>query len=321
MKFTMSRTLCMVFCSAVALSPSFAQASDADNVHLASYSQDVGASERVKASGLLRVLSQEAANAACHVGNGISVDEGRDLLTEVKGKFDLTLDALEFGNPTMNINGAEKRRKTIEKISAVRSAWDRMKDASYVFLENADNAEALGVVKLENEAVLEAAALLTNEVGGAYSNPAELLQTDVLLLDFTSRQAMQTQKMGKLACAIWAGDRNDKTIDDLTATMGLYDATLNALINGMPAMGILAAPTPEISDELKNASIAWKKIEGELKVVLASAEIDDGMKSTLFSELNDAMRHMLKIEQLYVVYAKHKYIDTTDPDAAKALTD
>ncbi|MCY4335154.1 MAG: type IV pili methyl-accepting chemotaxis transducer N-terminal domain-containing protein [Litoreibacter sp.] len=317
-------TLCgrgLVLSAALAMSPNLAMAGEAENITLVSYSQDVGASERVAAAGLLRVLSQEAANAACHLGNGIAPQEAGALLTEVKAKFPLTLDALEFGNPTMNINGAESRRKTLEKISAVRAAWDDMKPAAFTLIDTPDDAAALAAVKAQNENLFNVAADLTNEIGGAYANPAELLQTDVLLLDFTSRQAMQTQRMGKLACALWSEGHSSETAEELTSAMGLYEATLSALINGMPAMGILAAPTPEISNGLSQASAAWGQVKSDLNLVLAGGEVDAALKERLFLELNAATRQMREVETLYVAYAKHKYLNKSDSSGTQALTD
>ncbi|MEM6594361.1 MAG: type IV pili methyl-accepting chemotaxis transducer N-terminal domain-containing protein [Pseudomonadota bacterium] len=302
-------------CAAIAVSPTLLLASESKIAEPtpASFAKEIGASERVEAAGLLRVLSQEAANAACHISHDVSADEARQLLAEVKSKFSKTIDALEFGNPEMNINGAETRRKTLIRIEDVRTAWGFMKDAAYALLDDPKNPEALATVKAENENVLKITSNLTNDIAGVYSGPGLLLKTDVMLLTFTSRQAMQAQKMGKHACAIWSGDTSDTHVDGLTSTMEFYDATLTALINGMPAMGILAAPTPEISTALREASQDWGKTKTELKMVLEQTEVDNSLKADLFHDLNLAMRQMQTIEKLYAKHAKHRYVlDSTD---------
>ena len=84
--------------------------------------EDIGASERVEAAGLLRVLSQEMANAACHLQYGVDIERSHKLLNETKQKFTYILDALEFGSENINIIGPEKRRKTVVKIQDLRNA-------------------------------------------------------------------------------------------------------------------------------------------------------------------------------------------------------
>ncbi len=283
--------------------------------------EDIGAAERVEAAALLRVLSQETASAACHMAHDINPEESRSLMVEAKGKFDLYLDALQYGNPTMNIIGKEQNRKTILQIENLREAWAPVVKAAATLIDDPKNEAALKLIKAENESVLEDASRLTTKIAGEYSNPAELMQADVMLLDFTARQAMLTQKMAKIACEIWVGNRDADRIELLQSTMQIYDLTLGALLNGMPAAGIQPAPTPEIASRLEKATQDWKVIESELEFVLANEVVPKEMKETLYHDLNVAMYDMEKIEHMYVVFAKH-ITDDDDVDGAKnALID
>ena len=208
MKKTSSAALfAAVFSVVAAIAPPAASETDA-MVTKVQMLKDVGASERVEAAALLRVLSQEAASAACHMANNIAQAEARTLMVEAKGKFSLLLDALQYGNPTLNINGEEPRKKTILKIEALREEWAPIHQAAVTLLEDPSNKDALTRIKAENEAVLASASTLTSTIAGDYSNPAELIQADVMLVDFSGRQAMLTQKMAKIACEIWAGNRS-----------------------------------------------------------------------------------------------------------------
>ena len=99
--------------------------------------------------------------------------------------------------------------------------------------------------------------------------------------------------------------------------MATYDLTLNALLDGMPAAGIRAAPTDDISDNLIKAKGDWKKIKAELDVVITSAEVTEELKATLFHDLNVAMYDMEKLEHMYVAFSKHSFKsdDTSDEGA------
>lgn len=297
--------------------PGFAEL-DAAKVTQVQLVEDIGAAERIEAAALLRVLSQEAASAACHMVHDINPAESRDLMVKAKTKFHILLDALQHGNPEMNIIGGETRRKTVMKIEALREAWQPIFDAAVVLLEDPHDADALKLIKANNEAVLASASLLTSELAGEYSNPTELMQADVMLLDFSGRQAMLTQKMAKIACEIWAGNRGEDRLTLLSKIMQTYELTLNALLNGMPAVGILAAPNDDIKAALTKATTDWVDIKAELNIVMADDDVTDAIKAKLFHDLNVAMYDMEHIEHLYVTYSKHNY-DT--PALEEALLD
>ena len=172
-------------------------------------------------------------------------------------------------------------------------------------MDDATDTEALKLIKAENEAILAKASILTSELAGEYSNPAELIQVDVMLLDFAGRQAMLTQKIGKIACEIWAGNDGDNRIELLSKTMQTYDLTTMALLDGMPAAGIKAAPTPEIRAALERAQASWRVIQGELNALLEKRDLGMDEKTQLYADLTDAMYEMEDIETLYVRFSKH----------------
>jgi hypothetical protein len=266
---------------------------------------DTGAADRIEAAALLQVYSQETASAACHMANDVRFDEAKELMLEAKTKFSIVLDALEFGNTDMHILEPETRRKTLVKIQSLRENWQPVLDAAIVLLDNPSDESALKVIKANNEAILDQANLLTGELEAQYANPAELMQSDVMLLEFAARQAVLTQKMAKVSCEIWVGNRSEDRIAKLTDSMNTYEATLDALLNGMPALGLQAAPTPQIRDALLEASTHWKKTKSELQVVLSGDGVTEEIKSELFHDLNLAMRDMQTIEHLYVKFSKH----------------
>lgn len=269
--------------------------------------EDIGASERVEVASLLRVLTQEVSSAACHLTKGVEPEQSRKLLVESKTKFAIFLDALQHGNPKLNIIGTEERRKTVMMIEDIRTQWAPLHDAAVRLLADQSDLDALKLIKANNENVLAATFDLTSEIAGQYSNPAELLQADVMLLDFAGRQALLTQKMAKIACEIWAGNRSDDRVELLGKTMQTYDLTLTALHDGMPAVGLLPAPTPEIDAALVNARKSWNVIKDELEQLMAEDAVSDESKTLLYTHLNDAMYEMEEIEHLYVAYSKHKY--------------
>ena len=269
---------------------------------------DLGASERVEAAGLLQVLSQEMASAACHLQYGIDIERSRELLEETKLKFNYILDALEHGSEELNIVGAEERRKTIIMIQELRTTWTPLHKAGLRLLDTPDDQDALLLIKAENEEVLTKSELLLSELASQYSNPFELLQSDVLLLEFVARQAMFTQKMAKISCEIWAGNNAEDRIELLSKIMNTYELTLGALLNGMPTAGLNEAPTPEIKASLTEATETWGTIKSHLQDVMTSVtDTSDEIRSTLYAELTKEMYRMEALEKKYVEFSKHQY--------------
>jgi len=267
--------------------------------------QEIGAAERVAAAARLQVLSQEAASAACHMAHDINPDMSRELLVEAKTEFNQLLDALQLGSPDLGIIGEERRRKTISKIEMLRSDWAPIFEASASLLENPANTDALLLIKTANEAILENASLLTSDIEGTYANPVELTQADTMLIEFSARQVVLTQKLAKLACEVWVGNRSEDRLAELGKSIQNFDATLMAMLNGLPALGIHAAPTPEIEQALLQANSSWASTKTDLETVLSGETVTQSLKENLFHNLNLAMSEMTHIEHLYVEFSKH----------------
>ncbi len=280
-----------------------ASASFADASH--QYVNQQSAPERIDAAALLGTLSQQAANSACHMTHGINPDGSKEMMEQAKGQFALILDALHYGNPELNIIGAESRKKTITKIEALRDQWAPMQEATVTLAEEPTNPDALHVIKTENEAILASASALTAELSGQYANPAELVQANAIVIDFVSRQEMLTQKLAKASCEIWAGNGDADRTAVLTKSMQIYGLTLRALLDGMPAAGIRPAPTDEIRVALTQATKSWVEIEGVLNEVIEKQDVSDDVKLKIYDDLNEAMESMAKIKHLYIQNSKH----------------
>ncbi|MFQ6549518.1 type IV pili methyl-accepting chemotaxis transducer N-terminal domain-containing protein [Aestuariibius sp. 2305UL40-4] len=268
---------------------------------------DIGAAERIDAADLLRTISQEVPSAACHLHEGIEVEEATQLLVDSVKKFDVVLDALRNGNVSMNIIGAETRRKTIADLDKLAGQWAPMKAAAETMLADPSDAAALRVILDGNLALLDTAAHLVSELSGEYSNPAELLQADVLMIDISGRQAMLTQKIAKEACQIAMGDPDPTLRETLAGSVQMFDVSQNALLFGMEQAGIKAAPTPEIETELTKVAGEWAPMKVHLDVLTDGGDIDNEARGELLRGLDVVMFHMNEIVHLYTEYSKHKY--------------
>lgn len=271
-----------------------------------SYAEDTGSAERIESGEYLRTYSQEIAAAACFLYNGVEVDLSQELLTEAREGFDLHLDALMNGNEDLGIIGGERRRKTFVKLQAIGEKWTPMAEAVDRLLEAHDDPVSIATIKSENLVLLDMTDILVSDLEGQYADPAELLQVDVLMLEVVGRQAMMTQKIAKNACKIWSGNDSAEVRDDLTESVSIYEVSLNALLHGMPEVGLLPAPTEEIASDLSHLLTDWSEIRPTVDSVMSGSVERDELIS-LFRHMADEMHKLEELAHKYVVFSKHEY--------------
>lgn len=276
----------------------------AAGVHQTAIEDTDGAAERLDAAERLRTLTQEVASVACHLYNGVAVEQSKALLTQSQAEIVRILDALEFGDTSLGIIGEEFRLKTIHEISAARDIWAPMDTAVEVLLSDFSNQDAVGVIKARNEEFFEISARLLAEIAGQYANPFELTQLDALLIDIAGRQSMLTQKIAKEACEIWTGNRSPDRIDALRASVDMFHLGINALHDGLPALGIIPAPTEAIKVGLEELLLDWDIVKADLEAVI-SGDVTTEIEEDLYTRLNDKMYKMDKIVHLYSAFAHH----------------
>ncbi len=269
--------------------------------------EDIGASERVNFSGKLRMLSQRIPAAACNYNAGVAPDVARDVLSGAADEFDKIVNALTYGDPSMNVIGEETRRKTLHRIGKLNELWAPFRQSVDVMLEKPNDAAAYSGLAENNMRLLDAAKRLVSEISGQYSNPAELLQSDALVIDIAGRQRMLTQKISKEACMIWSGMGDADTAKALADTMNLFEVSLSALINGLPEAGIIPAPNEEIKTGLDEIWADWTAMKVTLAELTEGEGIPADTQVATFKKLNTTLANMNAVVGMYTERAKYEY--------------
>jgi hypothetical protein len=279
---------------------------DAQTVTPASFVEDTGSAERIESGDTLRIYSQQVAAAACFFYNGVDPELSIALLQEARSGFDVHMAALRDGDADLGIIGGEERRKTLVKMDEVQYIWSDMAQAVDALLADSDDTDAVSVIKDQNMALLEKTDILLTQLEGQYANPVEIVQADVLTLEIVGRQAMMTQKIAKNVCKVWSGRDTPEIREQLTSAIGIYEIALNALINGMPEVGLRPAPTEEIADDLSGILADWKDVRPIVEAILAGDTNEDELVY-LFHHMADEMHKLEDVTHKYVVESKHDY--------------
>jgi hypothetical protein len=267
-------------------------------------SQDDGGNQRINYSGKLRMLSQRMPAAACVVAYSGNSDTAVQALGAASVEFGKILVALRDGDPDMGIIGAEKRRDTLAKLDEIKTRWEPFHAAINDILAGKNVDVSIKYLSENNMALLGAAKALVTEESAEYSNPAELTQADALLIDFAGRQRMLTQKIAKESCGIETGNASLGTMDNMKETVSMFEMTLNALRDGMPAAGVKAPPTDEIHNSLLAATDRWNKARMLLESVTGEGAIGSDTQAQIFDLLTNELKEMNAITGLYAAYSK-----------------
>ncbi|MDX8346436.1 type IV pili methyl-accepting chemotaxis transducer N-terminal domain-containing protein [Cognatiyoonia sp. IB215446] len=272
-----------------------------------SFVEDTGAANRIVAGDILRTLSQEIPAAVCHLHNNVDVAEARELLSYSVAKFDAVALALLHGNEEMGIIGGETRRKTVVELEALIETWEPKRIAAMAVLDDPTDATAAEIVYASADEMLEKTYHLLSELEGEYANPVELLASDMMLLEVSGRMAAMTQRMAYEACRVWSGDGDAHALAELDKSISIFEASMDALSNGMPALGVLAPPTPEIEANLEDVASDWEILSGYLSEIRSGADVSLQVREDLYHRLALKLYKVEELEELYQDYSKRVY--------------
>ena len=272
----------------------------------AQHAAEIGASERVNYSGKLRMLSQRVVATSCTFAAGIDVDNSHPAMDAAREEFETIIHALEHGDPSLGINGAEKRRKTIARIGELNALWAVMSDELANVDESHESQALIAHLAEESGPLLEMAKLLVVDLSAQYSDPNALLQSHAMVVDISGRQRMLAQRMSKNVCLIASGLHVDSATAELAKTAEIFEVSLMALRSGMPSAGIIAPPNPGIAEGLDVVIADWTALKPFVTASLEGAKLDSEDRAAVFHAMNRMTGNMNKVVGLYSDASKQR---------------
>ncbi len=262
------------------------------------------AEERINFSGKLRMLSQRIPSAACHLERDIETAAARALLEGATAEFEQILFALEFGDKALNILEPETRRKSIARMHQLRDIWVPFKAAADAVIAGTATDADVNYLLTQNQAVLGAAQLLVEELVKQYTNPNTTTRAALMLIDISGRQRMLTQKMSKESCILGTAHETVDTVSDLEETAQIFEASLDALRFGMPAVGVGPPPNLEIAAGLDGVFQDWMSVQPLITQVASEGDLAPEEHAIKFAALNTTMANMNIVVGMYAGAAK-----------------
>ena len=246
---------------------------------------------RITVANDIRTDVQRVAVAACYLREDIKTEVSQEALNFYLFEIDVLLDALRNGNINYGIPSAEERPRTLRAMEMFEEAWAPMREAAIAIRDGEDRSSNLGIIAAENPNVLEATERLVSEITGQYFNPTEMVKADSLLLEIAGRQRKLLLRISKESCMLRVGYGDEENQAALAGYIQIFDASLNALQNGMESAGIRQPPTPEIADGLAAIAAKWSVVKPSLDLTAMGEPVDSAAQEdkifTLYTMLDD----------------------------------
>lgn len=235
-------------------SPTIAETGNAKRINEVEFD---GSKARVNQSGRLQMLNQKIAAAACQIKVGWNTLQAKEDLYLAQFEFAQIVKGLRESDPSIGIPTRETKARILSSIWDLEQNWVKVKYAGEKLLADDRIGQYVDVVGELAENQVGLLDNLGSEILAQYTNPAELLTGDGLTINVAGRQRMLSQKMAKHTCGVATKQASFGRQEDLEKTISLFDKSLSALENGLPAAGIAAPPNDFISGKLTEVRIKW----------------------------------------------------------------
>lgn len=290
--------------AALALSvDAFAFSAMAEATHLRPATAETAADsrQRLALAEEQKTIVEEISEMSCLVAMDVGRAKYAAMIDELAVRFDGVANALRVGDEAFGVTGEEHASRVIKALNATDELWGPFKAAAAKMKQNPDGAgDDLKELLFEGDvALLDVLSDLVVAVETAYANPADLLLGDAVTIDIATRQEVLTQTVGKDMCLVALGWRADKHRETLGEAVQTFEATQTALIDGMPAVGLKPAPTPEIKAALEGVSASWAALRPEIDATVGGGALEPAALGA-FIERNLAL--LKEIEAAVALY-------------------
>ena len=195
-----------------------------------------------------RMLSQYMAKAVCFANLPVDEKTQLDEMQIAHHLFERTLVEIR--------DGSAAQRMLPEADLAINSALDEVERVWYVY-GKAVKARDISAVVGQNVTVMTKSDDVVALFQKKYGSPGIVVPEIAAALNISGRQRMLTQKASKEFCLVASGIDATGNRTALKASVDLFDKTIAGLKDGDTAVGLTAAPSPGIAEQIGRVNAAW----------------------------------------------------------------
>ncbi|WP_106745017.1 type IV pili methyl-accepting chemotaxis transducer N-terminal domain-containing protein [Yoonia maritima] len=258
------------------------------------------ATRKVNIAGRQRMLSQRMAKAACLMSQELSYGSSFDQMALAYELFERSDYALRHGNADMGLQ-PEAMPSVLNALSNIDEHWLLyhviIEDSITNGKVNANELEELDASGLQ---VLKFMNIAVFQTARSYADVSPDLPLGVTItVDVAGRQRMLSQRAVKEACMMRVAEDPSIYATRLSETVHLFDLSLNALLAGFEPAGVIAAPTTDIENKLREVRTLWVPIKDMMDRAANGEVLSDADLIWLAAETEPLLRTMNEAVGLY----------------------
>ncbi len=257
---------------------------------------------RIHLASKLSKNSQLVARLSCFIFAGVDVATHREQLSLAVEDFNRSRQALIDGDPDLGIL-AERSQRIRNAVSEVGDGWTELSRLVLAIADGQDISPGLmAEIDLYSDSLLERTNALNTRIANVYGEEVKTMPLILTLtLDMAGRQVTRMETASKEACLIGTGIDVASNSQELENTITLFNATLEALINGYPGL-IMAAPTDEIRRDLDILKANWEGPKRALTGLYRGEDIQNADRQRLAGQLEEISRNLGVLIEEYESY-------------------
>lgn len=238
-------------------------------------------------AGRQRMLAEGMAANLCFAESGVAAERSRNQLYVMWNVFSWYHRGIVKGNLELGLP-PEPSKKVLTSWIDVDRSWSELKEIYEPVLAGASVSAA----------AFDRAIALTNDVAQKSTVVVAALRSEHakdlgqsgfgsgLLIDLYERQRMLAERISKNVCLIARGDRDEARLNDLSETVNVFRASLDAFQNGLSDMGVPPPPTPGIAESLQAAQFHWQSVAAFAFAIVGGMELGDDAMSEFADTMN-----------------------------------
>ncbi|MCF6305473.1 MAG: type IV pili methyl-accepting chemotaxis transducer N-terminal domain-containing protein [Rhodobacteraceae bacterium] len=250
-------------------------------------------------AGRQRMFAQRMAGLSCLVHMDIEAEANSAEAVGIRDRFALTLVDLRMGNADIGLS-REINPKVLESINTAAEPFEQISELlSVLESQNFMSVQRLQAISVLTNSVFTTSDQLTSQIQAARNQALQDLPLiTAMIINISGRQRMLAEKAFKELCLIQAGVDIDINLENLAATITIFDNTMTALINGMPGL-IPAPPNEEIKSKLLEVQAIWLPAKDLLDQAIDGEKIETTELHFLSGELETVRILMNQAVKLY----------------------
>ena len=284
-------TSVLALCAALYLPAMPIEAADSED-------QIKAARQKINLSGRQRMLSQRLTSAVCLKVVGAEPGLRADVALTSWQDFSKALAGLKNGDESLGLT-PEPNAPIRAGLEVVEGTWAEFAPAVEQLLSGDLSSTTMNIVLSLNTRLLsqsnDVVSMFETAYGAGVIDPGTAVSINV-----AGRQRMLSQKMTKELCFIAADFDRDKHIEDLAATISLFDTSLKHLTNGDIASDILPPPNVDIVVQLGIVADIWDQVRPTMQDVVDGGSINVAELPAIAALTDQMLAEMHKAVLLYV---------------------